>query len=299
MSVEQKQSIYEYGRAFSRTIGWLTREELYSLRNKRVAIAGLGGVGGQHLLTLARLGIGAFAISDFDHFSIENINRQAGAMTSTLGKPKIEVLSEMANDINPELDIRMFPAGVNAGNIDEFLYGVDLYVDGLDFFAIDARRMVFDACAEKKIPIVTSAPLGMGVATIAYKPGAMPLSRYFGLVDGDCVEDQLIRFLIGLSPALLQRSYLADNSTVNFTEKKGPSTPMACELCAGVAATVALKLLLGRGRVMAAPWGSQYDPYLNRFVRTWRPGGYKNPLQRVGFMLVKRHMQLHRGGSSR
>lgn len=125
--------------AFSRNIGWVTETEQYQLRGKRVAIAGLGGVGGAHLLTLARLGIGAFHIADLDTFEIANFNRQAGAMVSTLGQPKVEVLARQARDINPELDLRLFPAGVTLDTMDDFLRGADLFVDGLDFFVPEVR----------------------------------------------------------------------------------------------------------------------------------------------------------------
>ena len=63
---------------------------------------------------------------------------------------------------------------------------------------------------------------------------------------------------------------------------------MACELCAGIAATEALKVLLGRGRVLAAPWGVHFDAYKNRLRRTWRPGGNGHPLQRGLIALTKR-----------
>ena len=63
---------------------------------------------------------------------------------------------------------------------------------------------------------------------------------------------------------------------------------MGCELCAGLAATQALKLLLGRGRVLAAPWGQQFDAYENRLHRTWRPGGNRHPLQRLAIRLGER-----------
>ena len=71
---------FSYHAAFARNLGWVTRAEQDSLRGKRVAIAGMGGVGGVHLLTLARLGIGAFHIADFDTFDIANFNRQAGLL---------------------------------------------------------------------------------------------------------------------------------------------------------------------------------------------------------------------------
>jgi len=93
---------FEYATAFSRNLGWVTEVEQSILRGKRVAIAGMGGVGGLHLLTLARLGIGRFRISDLDHFELANFNRQAGAGISTLGRPKVEVMAAMAREINPE-----------------------------------------------------------------------------------------------------------------------------------------------------------------------------------------------------
>src|SRR5437762_10386885 len=96
---------FSYDDAFSRNIGWVTAEEQQSLRRKRAAIAGLGGVGGAHLLALTRLGVGAFHIADSDAFDLPNFNRQAGALVSTLGRPKTDVLANMAKDINPQLDL--------------------------------------------------------------------------------------------------------------------------------------------------------------------------------------------------
>src|SRR5438105_1805132 len=107
---------FDYDQAFSRNIGWVTQPEQHSLRGKRVAIAGGGGVGGVHLLTLARLGVSNFHIADFDTFDIVNFNRQVGAMMSTVGQPKADVLARMAKDINPEIDIKIFEEGVNRGN---------------------------------------------------------------------------------------------------------------------------------------------------------------------------------------
>src|SRR5689334_23654968 len=103
---------FDYDIAFSRNLGWLSRDEQHALRGKRVAIAGLGGVGGIHLLTLARLGIGRFHLADFDRFDLANFNRQSGATVATLGEPKVDVLARMARDINPDVELTLFPEGV-------------------------------------------------------------------------------------------------------------------------------------------------------------------------------------------
>lgn len=280
---------FNYDEAFSRNIGWVTEIEQEKLRNTRVAIGGLGGVGGVHLLTLARLGVGRFSIADFDVFDIVNFNRQIGATVTSLQQPKIDVLADMTRDINPGVDLRLFPKGVQPDSLEEFLDGVDVYVDGLDFFAFSARRLTFAACERKGIPVVTAAPLGLGTALLVFGPGGMSFEDYFGF-EGCNEMEMAIRFLVGLSPAMLQRGYVADMSRVNLAERRGPSCIAACQLCAGVAAVETLKLVLGRGGVRLAPWGSQFDAFRMRYRRTWRPGGYKNPLQRLMCILVGRQL---------
>jgi molybdopterin/thiamine biosynthesis adenylyltransferase len=279
--------MFSYREAFDRNLGWITEAEQDVLRDKRVAIAGLGGVGGAHLLTLSRLGIGQFSLADFDSFEVHNFNRQAGATLNTVGRAKLDVMSEMAASINPNVNIRAFPDGVHEGNVEAFLDGADLYIDGLDFFVLDVRRMVFDLCALRGIPAITVAPLGMGAALLAFMPGQMTFEQYFGM--GGCSEaEKSARFLVGLTPSMLQLGYLVDPSRVDLAQGRGPSTVMACDLCAGIAGTEALKILLGRGRVFAAPWGIHFDAYKNRLKRTWRPGGNSHPLQKALIALARR-----------
>lgn len=282
---------FDYDEAFDRNLGWVTTSEQQVLRGKRIAIAGLGGVGGAHLLTLARLGIGRFAIADMDTFDIVNFNRQAGATVSTVGRRKVDVLSELARDINPGLEIQTFDQGVTGENLDAFLEGVDCYVDGLDYFAFSAREMVFAACSERGIPAVTAAPIGMGAALINFLPGRMSFEQYFRF-SGANEGEKAVRFLCGLAPALLHRSYLVDPARVDLPNRRGPSTIMACQLCAGLAAAQVLKIVLPRGAVLAAPWALQFDAYTNRMKKTWRPGGNANPLQRLLIQLGMRQYRV-------
>ena len=279
--------MFSYERAFERNLGWVSEGEQQLLRSKRVAIAGLGGVGGAHLLALTRLGIGRFTLADFDHFELHNFNRQVGANVGSIGRQKIDVMAEMALAINPELQLNRFKKGVDAANAEAFLEGADLYVDGLDFFVLDERQRIFNLCAERGIPAITAAPLGMGAALLVFMPGRMTFEEYFRMGSASRAE-KAAKFLVGLSPSMLQVGYLVDPSRFDLDAGKGPSTPMACELCAGVAATEALKVLLGRGRVLAAPWGVHFDAYKNRLRRTWRPGGNSHPLQRGLIALTKR-----------
>lgn len=281
---------FSYDEAFSRNLGWVTEAEQRRLKGSRVCIAGLGGVGGVYLLTLARLGVGAFSIADFDTYALANFNRQVGATLASLNRPKIDVMLAMARDINPDLDVRVFNDGLNPGNLEAFLADGDVYLDGLDFFALDIRRRVFALCAAMAIPATTVAPLGMGAALLNFVPGGMTFEEYFRL-EGHTADEQALRFLVGLSPAMLQMSYLVDPSRVDLASRRGPSTVIGVQLCSGIAAVQVLKLILGRGEVPAAPSGLHFDAFRNRLKRTWRPGGNRHPLQRLLLAVVKRRLR--------
>ena len=278
---------FDYAEAFSRNIGWVTSAEQALLREKKVAIAGMGGVGGSHLIVLARLGIGKFHIADLDEFELANFNRQFGASMSTLNLPKAGTMEKVVKDINPEAEITSFTNGVTLDNLDSFLDGVDIYVDSLDIFALDIRRAVFAECYRRGIPAITAAPMGMGTAMLVFMPGKMSFEEYFCL-DGYSFEDQVIKFAVAVAPSVMQRTYLVDRSSVNFLKKKVPSTIMGIELAAGTACSNVLKILLNRGEVICAPRGLHFDAYRNRLLKTWRPLGNRNPLLKFMFWYVKR-----------
>ncbi len=275
---------FDYETAFSRNIGWLTEWEQAALRGKTVAIAGLGGAGGSHATTLARLGVGRFKIADLDHYDWANFNRQVGATVPTVGLPKTDVMARMVREINPAAEVTLFGDGVREENIDSFLSEVDLFVDGLDFFVIDIRRKVFARCAELGIPAITAAPIGFGTGYLIFMPGGMSFEKYFGFV-GLTEERQYVNFAVGLTPKGFHRAYLVDPSRVDLRRHRGPSTVAAIQLCAGVVAAEAAKMLLGRGKVYPAPWYHQFDAWRGRWVRGKLRFGAAGPLQRL-----KRHI---------
>lgn len=287
---------FDYAEAFSRNIGWFTEAEQERLRNCRVAVGGLGGVGGKHVGTLARLGVGRFTISDLDTFDWPNMNRQAGAYVSTMGRPKLDQTAETLLDINPEVQLHLMPQGINEANIDEFLNGADLYMDSLDIFALDLRRKVFARCRELGIPAITAAPMGMGTAFLAFGPTGMSFEEYFAL-DGYGFEDQVLKFIVGVSPSMSQRHYLVDRRSVDLFKKKVPSTAIGIDMAAGVACANAIKFLLGRGDVVVAPRGLHFDAFRNSLKKTWRPFGNRNPLQHFMFWYIRRMLARVRAAS--
>ena len=286
---------FSYADAFDRNLGWFTEKEQQSLRGKTIAIAGMGGVGGVHLLTLVRLGVTKFRIADLDVFEVANFNRQVGAMMSTVDQPKVAVLARMAKDINPEVEIVEFPVGVTAENLDGFLHGVDLFIDGFDFFVLDIRRQTFARCRELGIPALTAAPVGMGVAFLLFTADGVSFEDYFRF-EGKSELRQYINFLMGLAPSGMHRAYLVDPTRLDVARRKAPSTMIGVQLCASFTAAQVVKLLLGRGSVKPAPFHYHFDSYLNIFKAGSRRGN-NGLLQRLKGDAVERALKKQLGSS--
>jgi len=281
------QPSYDYGSAFSRNLGLVNPAEQAVLRRSKVAIAGLGGVGGVHMTTLARMGIGHFRIADFDTFELHNINRQAGAVVSTLGQTKVDVMADMARDINPTAQVERFPEGITRDNVSDFLDGVDIVIDGLDFSVVDVRDFFYAEARRKGIPVVAVGPVGCSAASLVFMPEGMSWRDYFSMDLAKSDFERYVLFIIGTAPAGLQMPYI-DRQYVDLAEKRGPSLALAVQLCAGVAAAETLKILLKRGRVLAAPTYQQFDAYRGRLAVGKLRWGNRGLVQRIKFLIAKR-----------
>ena len=285
--------------AFSRNIGIFSETEQMRLANCKVAIPGMGGVGGNHLITLTRIGIGRFHLADFDVFEPANLNRQAGARLSSLGRPKLEVMKDDALDINPFLDLKLFPKGLLEDLIDEFLEGVDLVVDSLDFFCFEIRRKLFNRAKEKGIYVITAGPLGLSTAMLVFSPDGMGFDDYFSVSDIQSEEEAALHFALGLAPRTTHTKYI-DFSKVDLAEKRGPSTDIACKMAAALAATEAVRILLKKGNVEAVPHYVQLDPFTRQYVRGKLRWGNRGLLQKLKMKYVRsllknpRHTPLNR-----
>jgi molybdopterin/thiamine biosynthesis adenylyltransferase len=290
------QGKYHYlEEAFSRNRGFLTAAEQDRLFNATVAIPGLGGVGGAHLITLTRMGVGRFHLADFDIFEPANVNRQYGAKVRHFGRAKLDVMVEEALNINPYLEIRKFPGGVHGDNLDTFLDGVDVVVDGIDFFNFDVRRMVFKRARSLGIPVVTAGPLGYSAALLVFAPDrGLGFDAYFDIRDDMPRIEQLIAFMVGLAPRATQKAYL-DPRSVDLAHQRGPSLGAGCEACASAAAAEVARLLLGRKGLRPVPCYAQYDPYTGRFHRGYLFLGNRHPLQRLKRRLLKRQVARSEG----
>ncbi len=273
--------------AFDRNIGFLTAGEQERLHHATVAIPGLGGAGGSHVATMARLGVGRLHLADFDRFDPVNINRQHGARVSTFGRRKSRVLAEEARAINPFVELKVFDEGVTEENMDAFLDGVDVVIDGMDFFNIEMRRKIFKRAWDKHIHVITAGPMGFGSAFMVFAPDrGMTFDRYFDLYDEMSMDEKLIAFFVGLAPKAAQKNYTVPGS-ISMADRRGPSLGSGCQLCAAVAAAEAVRILLGKPGLRPAPHYFQFDPFARRFIQGRLWFGNRGPLQRFKRRILK------------
>ena len=144
---------------FIRTALIFGEDGMSRLAGARVAVFGVGGVGGHCVQALARAGIGAIDVFDDDVVSVTNINRQAVAMTSTLGRPKVDVICEQVLDINPQARVtchRMFYTPENAESVDLTPYS--FVVDAID--TVKAKVELIVRAHAAGVPIVSAMGAG-------------------------------------------------------------------------------------------------------------------------------------------
>ena len=167
---------------FSRTQLLLGQENMEKLAKSRVAVFGIGGVGGYVCEALVRSGVGAFDLIDDDKVCLTNLNRQIIATRKTVGQYKAEVMAERMKEINPDTDIRIRKCFFLPENADEFPFEeYDYIVDAVD--TVTAKLALVMKAQELHIPIISSMgagnkldPTAFRVADI-YKTKVCPLAK--------------------------------------------------------------------------------------------------------------------------
>lgn len=156
------------GAEFSRAQMLLGRDAMERLRNARVAVFGLGGVGGYVVEALARGGIGALDLVDSDTVSQSNLNRQLLALRSTLGLPKTEAARRRILDIDPGITVKTWELFYNADTADAFDLGAyDYIVDAID--TVSAKLLLAERAVAAGTPIISSMGTGNKLDPSAFR----------------------------------------------------------------------------------------------------------------------------------
>lgn len=144
---------------FSRTELLLGKDALEKLKNSRVAVFGVGGVGGYTVEALVRSGIGAIDIIDNDTVSLSNINRQIIATLDTVGLLKVDVCEDRIKSINPDCKVTKYNCFFLPENANQFDFSkYDYVVDAVD--TVKAKLAIVEICKEKNINIISSMGAG-------------------------------------------------------------------------------------------------------------------------------------------
>ena len=167
---------------FSRTELLLGKEAMNKLEDARVAVFGIGGVGGYVCEALARSGVGKLDLIDNDKVCMSNLNRQIIATRKTVGQYKTEVMKDRILDINPEAEVNIHNCFFLPDNADEFPFEeYDYVVDAVD--TVTAKIALVMKCKELDIPIISSMGAGNKLdasafrVTDIYKTKVCPLAK--------------------------------------------------------------------------------------------------------------------------
>jgi len=174
------------------------------LSESRVALVGAGGLGGQVLLLLARIGIGQIVVVDYDVFDETNLNRQVLCSEKTLGKPKAEEAVLAVELINPGIEVIPYRFKLESSNTSEILAGSDVVVDALDNVP---DRFVLEYAAKKlQIPLVHGALAGFEGRIMTIFPNDPGLKRLYGTKGSDGDRSKSTESILGVptvTPSLI------------------------------------------------------------------------------------------------
>ena len=167
---------------FSRTELLLGKDGIEKLASSRVAIFGIGGVGGYTVEALARSGVGTFDLIDDDKICITNINRQIYALRSTVGKYKVDVAKDRILDINPNAVVNTYKTFYTPETADEFDFSqYDYVVDAID--TVVGKLKIVEKAKEAEIPVISSMGAGNKMnpalfeVTDIFKTSVCPLAK--------------------------------------------------------------------------------------------------------------------------
>lgn len=144
---------------FSREIKLIGQENFEKLKNSKILLFGIGGVGGYVLESLARSGVENITIVDFDTVSESNLNRQIIALKTTIGKYKVDVAKERVKDINPNCNIVAIKEKLTKENIDSFNFkNYDFVIDAIDM--VTSKLLIIEKAKKENIEVISCMGTG-------------------------------------------------------------------------------------------------------------------------------------------
>ena len=230
-----------YWEIASRQMSIVTRSEQEKFKNAKITVIGCGGIGGQTIEMLARMGVGEIVLVDEDAFDLSNLNRQTLATLSDVGLDKSAVAADKVRLINPYVKVTCFSEHVDETNIDEIIGDSNIVIDALD--NVLTRVIVSRKAKEKRIPYIHGAiHATLGQITVFLPNSEKTYEEMFNLPSlgkelDEKTVDELKNVTSGVPPVI------------------GP-TP---NLIGCLEAIEAFKIITGIGKVTVAPKMLSFD----------------------------------------
>lgn len=164
----------------------LAPEQTAALHDKRVLVAGCGGLGGYAIEILERIGVGTIIAVDNDAFEVTNLNRQLLATQETIGRRKAECAAKRAAQVNPTVNVIPVDTTIADENARDLISGADCVLDALD--NVEARFTLARACRKARIPIVYGAIAGWYGQVCTVYPDDASFATIYGAAAGEGVQ---------------------------------------------------------------------------------------------------------------
>ena len=259
-----------------RHIGILAPEVQQTLSDAVICGAGVGGVGGQTVVALARLGCRRFRIADGSTFEPTNANRQAGCTIDTVARNKAEVVAEMVQQINPQAEVAVCPQHLTPDSVTGFVRGGSIVIDAIDLEGLEVKRDLFDASRREGLTVLTCPVFGFGTALGIFHPEQSPgFEEYFGVIPDREDVDAFAEYRMQLGPRLFGFQPTLDYETCarRIQENRPPTTGVSCLLSAALTTTAVIDQLSGEDRFPLVPTTIHID-LMEQRVETIRRGSW-------------------------
>ena len=261
-----------YDEIYKRNIGLFTAEDQQKLRESVVAIAGVGGVGSYQAVALARQGIGELRIMDPGVFDEPDLNRQYGALMSTIGENKATATTRILKDINPYMEIKSWTkAAESREEIEEFIKGAAVVIDAIDYAGFGHKQLLH-ACARANGQYILSSPIpGFGATLMVFSPDGMTMEEYYEAPSDPALYKDFILSMDKLMPAEIIPSVYRDfeQGRIGYISTNGASAQLSGAL-AGLETALMITGKRKKADLVVIP-EIIYVDLLNRSYATYNP----------------------------
>ncbi len=209
---------YNAGSYFERTqrnhffIGGIEGQK--RIKELKIGVAGLGGMGSNIAEALIRLGVGHIRIADPDTIDLSNINRQVIANKNTVGKSKATCSEEDLRNLADDFEIITYDQGIEEKMVEEFVDGCDIIIDEIDVFPIDAHVILHREARKRNIPVYSAYVVGVGIHFYKFQGNDYTFEDFISIPEVISLEDKFDKIVDAMGSPL--PNYLQGDNLLEF-----------------------------------------------------------------------------------